>query len=193
MAVSKLGIDKRKAFVYNIMATMGGNCVILDLKKLFITENYALPIEYSVNLSDVEYMGEYPLKKPVTVTGKVTNRAGLVTLSISMVYVFSAPCDRCGLPTETRHEVTLEKSLAPEIAGSDSDEIILVEDYKLDLDELIYTEVIISLPMKHLCQKECKGICASCGKNLNDGKCNCNTKQIDPRLQALADLLKDEN
>ncbi|MBR2043208.1 MAG: DUF177 domain-containing protein [Clostridia bacterium] len=167
--------------------------MILDLKKLFITENYALPIEYSVNLSDVEYMGEYPLKKPVTVTGKVTNRAGLVTLSISMVYVFSAPCDRCGLPTEIRHEVTLEKSLAPEIAGSDSDEIILVEDYKLDLDELIFTEVIISLPMKHLCQKECKGICASCGKNLNDGKCNCNTKQIDPRLQALADLLKDEN
>lgn len=167
--------------------------MILDLKKLFITENYTLPIDYSVDLSDVEYMGEYPLKKPVTVTGKVTNRAGLVTLSISMVYVFSAPCDRCGLPTETEYEVTLEKSLAPEIAGTDNDDIILVEDLKLDLDELVYTEVVISLPMKHLCQADCKGICPSCGKNLNDGKCNCETKQIDPRLQALADLLKEEN
>ncbi len=167
--------------------------MILDLKKLFITENYTLPIEHSVDLSDVEYMGEYPLKKPVTVTGEVTNRAGLVTLSISMVYVFSAPCDRCGLPTETEHEVTLEKSLAPEIAGTDNDDIILVEDLKLDLDELVYTEVIVSFPMKHLCRSECKGICPSCGKNLNDGKCNCETKQIDPRLQALADLLKEEN
>jgi uncharacterized protein len=167
--------------------------VILDLKKLFITENYTLPIEHSVELSDVEYMGEYPLKKPVTVTGNVTNRAGLVTLSISMVYVFSAPCDRCGLPTETCHKVTLEKSLAPEIAGIDNDDIILVEDYKLDLDELVYTEVIVSLPMKHLCREDCKGICPSCGKNLNDQKCNCETKQIDPRLQALADLLKEEN
>lgn len=167
--------------------------MILDLKKLFITENYTLPIDHSVNLSEVEYMGEYPLKKPVTVTGKVTNKAGLVTLSISMVYVFSAPCDRCGLPTETQHKVTLEKSLAPEIAGIDNDDIILVEDLKLDLDELVYTEVIISLPMKHLCKEDCKGICPSCGKNLNDGKCDCNTKQIDPRLQALADLLKEEN
>lgn len=167
--------------------------MILDLKKLFITENYTLPIEHSVELSDVEYMGEYPLKKPVTVTGNVTNRAGLVTLSISMVYVFSAPCDRCGLPTETCHKVTLEKSLAPEIAGIDNDDIILVEDYKLDLDELVYTEVIVSLPMKHLCREDCKGICPSCGKNLNDQKCNCETKQIDPRLQALADLLKEEN
>ena len=167
--------------------------MILDLKKLFITENYTLPIDHSVNLSEVEYMGEYPLKKPGTVTGKVTIKAGLVTLSISMVYVFSAPCDRCGLPTETQHKVTLEKSLAPEIAGIDNDDIILVEDLKLDLDELVYTEVIISLPMKHLCKEDCKGICPSCGKNLNDGKCDCNTKQIDPRLQALADLLKEEN
>lgn len=167
--------------------------MILDLKKLFITENYTLPIEYSVNLSDVEYMGEYPLKKPVTVTGKVTNRAGLVTLSISMVYVFSAPCDRCGLPTEISHEVTLEKSLAPEIAGIDNDDIILVEDLKLDLDELVYTEVVVSFPMKHLCREDCKGICPSCGKNLNDGKCGCETKQTDPRLQALADLLSEEN
>ena len=167
--------------------------MILDLKKLFITENYTLPIEYSVNLSDVEYMGEYPLKKPVTVTGKVTNRAGLVTLSISMVYVFSAPCDRCGLPTEISHEVTLEKSLAPEIAGIDNDDIILVEDLKLDLDELVYTEVVVSFPMKHLCREDCKGICPSCGKNLNDGKCGCETKQTDPRLQALADLLSKDN
>lgn len=167
--------------------------MILDLKKLFITENYTLPIDYSVDLSQTEHMGEYPLKKPVAVTGKVTNRAGLVTLSLSMMYVFSAPCDRCGLPTETVERIELEKSLAPEIVGTDNDEIILVEDLKLDLDELVYTEVIISLPMKHLCREDCKGICPSCGKNLNDTECNCETKQIDPRLQALADLLKEEN
>ena len=163
--------------------------MILDLKKLFITENYTLPIDYSVDFSNVEYMGEYPLKKPIAVKGKVTNRAGLVTLTLSMVYVFSAPCDRC----EAEHEVTLEKSLAPEIAGEDNDEIILVEDLKLDLDELVYTEIIISLPMKHLCRVDCKGICSMCGKNLNEGECNCSTKQIDPRLQAPADLLKEEN
>lgn len=165
--------------------------MILDLKKLFITENYTLPIDYTVDLSDVEYSGAYPLKKPVTATGKITNKAGLITLSLKMVYVFSAPCDRCGLPTETCHTVELEKSLAPEIEGEDSDDIIIVEDLKLDLDELIFTEIVISLPMKHLCREECKGLCSICGKNLNEGSCQCETKTIDPRLSALADLLKN--
>ena len=167
--------------------------MILDLKKLFITENYTLPIDHSIDFSQVEYMGEYPLKKPVTVSGEITNRAGLVTLTLKMVYVFSAPCDRCGLPTEACHTVKLEKSLAPEIAGNDSDDIIIVEDMKLDLDELVFSEIIISLPMKHLCSEDCRGLCSSCGKNLNEGECNCNKKQIDPRLAVLADLLKEEN
>ena len=167
--------------------------MILDLKKLCITENYTLPIDYTIDFSNVEYMGAYPLKKPVETTGKITNKAGLITLSLKMVYVFSAPCDRCGLPTETCHTVELEKSLAPEIAGDESDDIILVEDLKLDLDELVFTEIIISLPMKHLCREDCKGLCTVCGKNLNESICQCETKTIDPRLSALAELLKNED
>ena len=77
------------------------------------------------------------------------------------------------------------------IEGEDSDTILLVPGMKLDLDELVYSEVMMSLPMKHLCNAECKGICFKCGKNLNEGKCDCPEKEIDPRLQALADLLKD--
>ncbi|MBR2488852.1 MAG: DUF177 domain-containing protein, partial [Clostridia bacterium] len=48
------------------------------------------------------------------------------------------------------------------------------------------------LPMKHLCSEKCKGICSKCGKNLNDGKCECPEKEIDPRLQILADLLNNQ-
>ncbi len=165
--------------------------MILDLKKLFITPNAVLPIEYSLDMSQLDYSGIYPLLKPVSVTGKVSNRAGLVTLSLKMVYVFSSPCDRCGLPTTATHEVLLEKSLAPEIESEYSDEIIIAKDMKLNLEELVYSEVLLSLPMKHLCHSQCKGICIKCGKNLNDGDCGCNKKEIDPRLQVLADLLEN--
>lgn len=165
--------------------------MILDLKKLFVTPNAVLPIEYSLDMSQLDYSGIYPLLKPVSVSGLVSNRAGLVTLSLKMVYVFSSPCDRCGLPTTATHEVLLEKSLAPEIESEYSDEIIIVEDMKLNLDELVYSEVLLSLPMKHLCHDDCKGICIKCGKNLNEGDCGCNKKEIDPRLQALADLLEN--
>ena len=61
--------------------------------------------------------------------------------------------------------------------------------------ELVYSEVIVSLPMKHLCNEECKGICFKCGKNLNEGECDCPKKDIDPRLaplQAILDRMKAE-
>ena len=112
-------------------------------------------------------------------------------LDADISYVFEAPCDRCGTYTERKHTLHIQKSLAPSIEGEESDSILLTPDMKLDLEELIYSEVIVSLPMKHLCKDDCKGICFKCGKNLNEGKCDCPEKEIDPRLSALAELLNN--
>ena len=144
-----------------------------------------------MDLSQLEYLGEYPLKKPVSMKGKISNSASLVRLEAEISYEYEAPCDRCGLITAEGHTVKIEKSLASSIEGEESDTILLVPDMKLDLDELIYSEVIVSLPMKHLCKEDCKGICFKCGKNLNEGKCDCPEKELDPRLSALAELLNN--
>ena len=42
-----------------------------------------------------------------------------------------------------------------------------------------------------LCSEDCKGLCAVCGKNLNEGPCDCKPEP-DPRLAVLAQLLKDK-
>ena len=39
----------------------------------------------------------------------------------------------------------------------------------LDVDRLVYLEVLICWPLKVLCKEDCKGICSRCGKNLNEG------------------------
>lgn len=44
------------------------------------------------------------------------------------------------------------------------------------------------MPTKMLCKPDCKGLCCKCGKNLNDGPCDCQ-KDVDPRLEALLQLL----
>lgn len=165
--------------------------MIIDLKRIFVNDNSSLPVDYSLDLSEVEYLGEYPLKKPVSINGTVSNSASLVRLAATVSYEYEAPCDRCGLITADKRTVLIEKSLASSIEGEESDTILLVPDMKLDLDELIYTEVMLSLPMKHLCNEDCKGICSKCGKNLNEGKCDCPEKEIDPRLAALAELLNN--
>lgn len=165
--------------------------MIVDLKRVFVNENSSLPIEYLLDMSKVDFSGVYPLKNPVEIKGSVTNKASLVELNADITYVFEAPCDRCGTYTAKKHTLHIQKTLAPSIEGEESDSIMLVPDMKLDLDELVYSEVIVSLPMKHLCNDDCKGICFKCGKNLNEGKCDCPEKEIDPRLSALAELLNN--
>lgn len=165
--------------------------MIIDLKRIFVNENSSLPIEYSLDMSNVDFSGCYPLKKPVEIKGSVTNKASLVELDTAVTYIYEADCDRCGVYTAKKHTLHIQKSLAPSIEGEESDSILLTPDMKLDLDELVYSEVIVSLPMKHLCNEGCKGICPKCGKNLNEGKCGCPEKEIDPRLSALADLLNN--
>lgn len=163
--------------------------MIIDLKRIFANDDASMPVDYSLDMSSVEFSGLFPLKEPVKITGSVFSKASIVRLSAKISYTYEAPCDRCGVDAARGYTLDIEKSLAASLEGEESEDIILIPDMKLDLDELIYTEVIVSLPMKHLCREDCKGICAKCGKNLNEGKCGCPEKEIDPRLSALADLL----
>jgi uncharacterized protein len=45
----------------------------------------------------------------------------------------------------------------------------------VDLAEGLGEQVIMELPYKPLCDPDCMGLCSSCGKNLNQGRCRCNT------------------
>lgn len=56
----------------------------------------------------------------------------------------------------------------------------LVFNYKIerpeqaiDLNPDIREEIILGYPLKPLCKRDCKGLCSKCGKNLNEGACNC--------------------
>ena len=58
----------------------------------------------------------------------------------------------------------------------------------LDLAPLLREEAILALPMSALCRPDCAGLCPECGQNLNEGRCQCHTEEIDPRFAILAQL-----
>lgn len=66
------------------------------------------------------------------------------------------------------------------------------EQHVLDLTEAVRQYAILALPMKPLCRRECAGICAGCGHNLNLGLCDCLTPQVDPRWAALGGLTSEQ-
>ena len=165
--------------------------MILDLKRIFAAEGSRLTVDTALDMSDVEVYGEYPLKNPVTAKGEIWNKAGVVSLSLLIRYDFTAPCDRCGKATTHEHTVQIDKMLAASLQRQESDTIIEVPGMKFDVDEFVYAEAVLSLPTKHLCRADCKGLCPVCGKDLNDGACNCVADEGDPRLAVLKSLLKN--
>ncbi len=161
----------------------------LDLKRIFANAGAFTPISYELDMSDMEQSGVCPLKKPVSINGSVSNKADMVELSLEVSFLYESCCDRCGIDTAREYSFELNRVLAVSIEGEESDTILTVPDMKLDVDELVYCEVFLNLPTKFLCKEDCKGICTLCGKDLNQGDCGCNKKEIDPRLAKLSELL----
>ena len=59
-----------------------------------------------------------------------------------------------------------------ELEGAEVDELVL-EGNSLDLDEDVRQTLLLELPMAPVCKESCKGLCSSCGADLNKKKCDC--------------------
>lgn len=98
-------------------------------------------------------------------------------------------CARCLTPTNVSVEFEIEELFS---SPASPDTVYSVDDAgNIDLAPLIREEAILSTPMGVLCRSDCAGLCAECGQNLNEGSCDCEEQEIDPRL-AILRTLRDE-
>ena len=58
----------------------------------------------------------------------------------------------------------------------------LFDGKTIDLDPLVREQVLLAVPMHAVCTEDCRGLCGTCGQNLNEGQCDCARGQVDPRL-----------
>ena len=164
--------------------------MFIDLKQLFGVVGDSKPIQYEMDLSQVKLYSGDPFKTPVLIKGAVVNHAGIVELNYHAIFELSMPCDRCLTDMVKDYDMAFEHILVNELNASYSDDFILLEDSKLDMDELVVSDILLELPLKILCKDDCKGLCPICGQNLNEKVCSCKDKQLDPRLEALQKLLR---
>ena len=164
--------------------------MLLNLRNVFLSDGQKEEFEYSLDLHSLEFNNNYPFKTPVKITGVAENKAGLVKLILNVSLIYNAPCDRCFTDTSKKYEFVFNHFLVTSLESEDDDgEYIETPDYELEVDELVTSDILLELPYKFLCKEDCKGICSICGADLNKGDCNCNKSRIDPRLEALKQLL----
>jgi uncharacterized protein len=149
----------------------------LDLRSI-INEAGVVPSIYEPDISDIRFEAISRVLQPLRAVGKVTNSAGVLTLTGKADDKSSLHMRRCGCEFQSDREIELDALLSAELEDKENPDIYLLEGDCADLDEIVITAFVFSLESKTLCREDCKGICQSCGKNLNDGPAAANKKPI---------------
>lgn len=166
----------------------------LELAGIIEHPGRSLPFDYTIDLSDLEINFQKPFTKPLEVRGEVRNTAGVLELWAEVDGEMEFDCSRCAEHTVAPYSLDVETTLTRELANPDDfanvDVVLLDGDLSFELDEVIRDAAILESDMLFLCREDCKGVCPTCGKNLNDGPCDCKP-ETDPRLAALQSLLDE--
>lgn len=104
------------------------------------------------------------------------------------------PCDRCLEDTVHTFSVVIDREVSiedGEVLAVEDEEITFLKEYDLDVDRLIYDEILVNWPTKVLCKDDCKGICPVCGQNLNQQDCGCERQVMDPRMAKFQDIFRE--
>ena len=101
-------------------------------------------------------------------------------------------CDRCGqdYSTKIKNSYKIVYLFGNEPGNDDSFNLVYlpVDADKIDIANDVRDYAVLAIPMKKLCKEDCKGLCPRCGKDLNEGDCNCIGNETDPRWDPLEKL-----
>ena len=165
--------------------------MLLGLSQIIDRPGASVSFSVSVDLSDLCYGVSYPVSEPVLAEGNVRNTAGVLVMQGSIATTIHGICDRCASEFHRKVEFPIDVVLVTELASEENEDewVFPLEGDSADLDDIVRTVFVLNLDSKLLCKEDCKGLCPQCGKNLNDGPCNCR-KELDPRFAALKQLLE---
>jgi uncharacterized protein len=153
----------------------------------FLTEARDFAIDYA----GVDPVGTLRAEAEVTKSNDQIIFRGKVTAPLKLL------CSRCAEEYEKAIESEFAFVLAfvapqqeEELQDEDSEDFYFIPEGTIEYDfaSQIRDLLILAVEIKPLCKDDCRGICPTCGKNLNFEQCDCNKEEIDERWLPLKDL-----
>jgi uncharacterized protein len=136
------------------------------------------------------------VRGPLAVSLDLTNVEGLVAVTGVLEGTIIRECVRCLKEYEDPLAFSLRAAFVPEPKSTprhpkrvdprkaraevveaepeeEPDDQYQYQGNQLELASMLREHEILSAPMQPLCSDDCLGLCARCGKNLNEGPCQC--------------------
>jgi uncharacterized protein len=162
----------------------------LDLRTLRLRSGQQWRDERQTELEPFELGGQRYLPVPQVVPADVTvTRASTGTVfELRFHAQLHGPCFRCLGDAVLDVPVDAREYQAASPAGDEELQSQYLADDKLDLSTWARDAIALELPDKILCRPDCAGLCAVCGKDLNDEPHDHGEPEPDSRWAALAEL-----
>jgi uncharacterized protein len=127
--------------------------------------------------------------EPIRVTGRLSAAGdGRFYFSGRIEGRVNMPCRLCLEDVDVEVEEDVHFLLAENGADEADDPDVFLYDpseRNIDLRSAIRETWLLTAPAFVQCREDCKGLCATCGTNLNESTCNCTQKSTDPRWGTL--------
>jgi uncharacterized protein len=151
--------------------------------------------DYSFRVPASDLQLDVNFDSPVEVKVRLEKLARQIIVRSEIATSASFSCDRC--LADFRQQIASKYSIMyveeESEAGRFPPEDVRVmrnDATVVDLSDDVREMVLLSVPLKLLCNEECRGLCSSCGADLNAGDCGCTKEAVNGPWQDLEKLLK---
>ena len=149
-------------------------------------------ISYEFNLEPTYFEGEkisFPFK--LKTEGRIIIDDEIAIVEANIKTSIEISCSRCLETFIYPIDIDIEERFTNNDEKANED-IVFVKGDIINITEIIESSIISTLPIKRLCKETCKGLCQSCGANLNNQTCKCNNGDVDIRLADLKALFNNK-
>ena len=146
-------------------------------------------IDATLEFSNIIYEGEeITFVEPVHVIGNIKAIEDTLVINACIKTKLELSCSRCLDSFIYPIDIDIEERFTNNEELQESEDVVFVNGDSIDINELVESAIVSTLPIKRLCKDDCKGLCHTCGKNLNTESCQCDNFDVDIRFEKLKEL-----
>lgn len=168
--------------------------MLIDLNEVLKNDGRVMQTDVMPDMKQfVSKMGAFPIVMQQPVSLNIRNKGDReLQITGDTVLTVRIPCDRCLEDVDVTLDLHFEKEADLKKSEAESqrtlEDQVYLEGYNLDVDKLVYSELLVNWSSKVLCKEDCKGICSICGTNLNQKTCDCRKDETDLRMAKIQEI-----
>lgn len=167
--------------------------MILELSSALKHPGQSFPFAVQGNIDEIKLYGDViKLTNPIEVEGTIMYTGADFFVRGSLDVEYSTECALCFKEVKENVECDFNEEYSVEEDENHPDRYTFVGN-TIDISKMVIDNICLTLPLKHQCSDECKGLCPVCGINLNDKNCDCDVNIGKSSSQTKAVENKKEN